>query len=167
MTMPSEIKSLKRLFSKKNEKPFRKNCFMNREPSFCEYPNILKLLDDNLPSNFVSEIAGKPSTIKSNHFSCQWHQASVESHSDDLYTHEYIQILIVDSMLKVDYHGYDTRPVFNYVKPEGAKISVHVNQYDVFIFDASKPHSVIFYGEEYLVVMRSVWKNSKPEQLNS
>lgn len=74
---------------------------------------------------------------------------------------EYFKIMFVETIDRLDYIGYDLRPVFNAISYDGDLINKRINAKNIFIFKPYELHSVIYYGAEYLVIVRSVYYNRK------
>lgn len=138
----------------------RKNEFTNTvKKDAC--PEIVSLIQSSTPDSVFEEDHSQEggsydSSIGSKNVEIQWHQASVEEHTDDVELALFK--LVVLGLKRAADTKFDTRPVFSYHDYSGKKHSERLNAGDVVIFNPRKKHSMAYYGAEYLVAMVDVYR---------
>lgn len=124
-------------------------------------PEIASLMQSSVPDSIFEEDhslkgGSYDSSIGSKIVELQWHQASVEEHTDDVEL-ALFKLVVLGLKRAVDTQ-FDIRPVFSYYDYRGKKHSERLNAGDVVIFNPRKKHSMVYYGAEYLVAMVDVYR---------
>lgn len=137
----------------------RKNEFVNSvKKDAC--PEIASLIQSSPDSIFEEDHSHKggsyDSSIGIKNVEIQWHQASVEEHTDDVELALFK--LVVLGLKRAADSQFDIRPVFSYYDYRGKKHSERLNSGDVVIFNPRKKHSMVYYGAEYIVAMVDVYR---------
>lgn len=138
----------------------RKNEFANSvKKDTC--PEIVSLIQSSAPDSIFEEDhshkgGSYDSSIGRKNIEIQWHQASVEEHTDDVEL-ALFKLVVLGLKRTVDTQ-FDIRPVFSYYDYRGKKHSERLNAGDVVIFSPRKKHSMVYYGAEYLVAMVDVYR---------
>lgn len=151
-TLRQEMQAIARL-------PHEKNEFESDRYAFSEYPRVhteisLQAGDQGflLPSWHRTG-----SYIPYGKFELQTHQACVEEHTDSVKSFEYFGIFPVRSkrVIKTTYHSCTD---FNHYQGRNkAKSRLEVGK--LVVFHPSKPHSLLYYGEETTFMLFSLWKD--------
>lgn len=151
-----EVSKVKSLFSPKISRCY-KDEFSNEPMSREQFPKIWKLMDDKLDYRVVAtnNSKGYDVSVPKDMIDFQWHRSSIEEHTDDIAPKTYFQVALIDVVRKVK-SGYDTRPLFTFYDIDGKKQSSRLVPEDCVIFNPRRPHSMIYYGSEYVVALRTV-----------
>lgn len=155
-----KIESIKSLFSKGK---MNKDCFENYPVKAMDYPNLTKVMDAALLLNQTTAnlkpIAEPPSgsEVGSGMIEFQWHRASIDEHTDDVDDDVFFQMYVVDIINKIDSYS-DKRPYFSCYNSDKKKMTCRLEKYSTVVFSPAFAHSMVYYGAEYLVAIRSVCK---------
>lgn len=155
----THFNSIVKDFTSKSSKKLWKNEFANTQ-SKTEYPILASLLEEAhtdgvFEEDFSPEMVSGDSSIGRKNIEIQWHQASVEEHTDDVCM-AFFKMVVLGLKRAADTQ-FDIRPVFNYYDYHGKNRSMRLQAGDVVIFNPRKNHSMIYYGAEYMVAMVDVY----------
>jgi hypothetical protein len=140
-----------------------KDCFENYPVEAVDYPNLTKAMDTALLLNQTTAnlkpIASPPSgaEVGKGRIEFQWHRASIDEHTDDVDRDVFFQMYVVDLINKIDSYS-DKRPQFSCYNSDKEKMTCRLDKHSTVIFMPRLEHSMIYYGAEYLVAIRSVYK---------
>jgi hypothetical protein len=155
-----KMEPIKSLFSKGK---MNKDCFENYPVKATDYPNLTKAMDAALLLNQTTAnlkpITSPPSgaEVGVGMIEFQWHRASIDEHTDDVDMDVFFQMYVVDLFYKIDSYS-DKRPYFSCYNSDKEKMTCRLDKHSTVIFSPRLEHSMIYYGAEYLVAIRSVYK---------
>jgi hypothetical protein len=155
-----KIEPIKSLFTKGK---MSKDCFENYPVKATDYPNLVKAMDAALLLNQTTAplqpITSPPSgsEVGKGMIEFQWHRASIDEHTDDVEEGVFFQMYVVDLFYKIDTLS-DKRPHFSCYNSYKEKMTSRLEKYSSVIFMPRYEHSMVYYGAEYLVAIRSVCK---------
>mgnify|MGYP001132720119 CR=1 FL=1 len=134
--------------------------FTSEPMPFAHYPAFTTELDHWLSSWGYSRTINNiknGTQIKAGHFELQRHNASVESHVDDVpYPVNFVLAVIQsDDPTHKALSRYDDRNVFTYYHGR-AKQSKRLEPGDFVVFNPRKPHGITFYGRRDTLLLASV-----------
>jgi hypothetical protein len=153
-----KIEPIKSLFAKGK---MRKDYFENYPVKATDYPNLTKAMDAALLLNqttaHLKSITSSPSgsEVGKGMIEFQWHRASIDEHTDDVDKEVFFQMYVVDIIFKIDTLS-DKRPYFQCYNSDKEKMTCRLEKYSSVIFAPRYEHSIVYYGAEYLVAIRSV-----------
>jgi len=153
-----KIEPIKSLFTKGK---MGKDCFDNYPVKAIDYPNLTKAMDSALLLNQTTAnlkpITSPPSgsEVGVGMIEFQWHRASIDEHTDDVAEDAFFQMYVVDIIKKINSYS-DKRPYFSCYNSDKKKMTYRLEKHSTVIFSPSLEHSMIYYGAEYLVAIRSV-----------
>jgi hypothetical protein len=140
-----------------------KDCFENYPVKAVDYPNLTKAMDAALLLNqttaHLKPITTPPSgsEVGTGRIEFQWHRASIDEHTDDVDGDIFFQMYVVDLINKIDSYS-DKRPQFSWYNSDKEKMTCRLDKHSTVVFAPRYEHSMIYYGAEYLVAIRSVCK---------
>lgn len=141
---------------------FAYNDFANHSVGYDVLPDLWKHMDRFIPSGMTSQFLSTNHRshfeIAPGHVELQIHDRSIEEHTDSIKQSEYFQLVVVSTRMKGKPCGYTTKPVMNFYDETGQKRKAVLMSGKSIVFNPRKPHSVIYYGEEYGVAIRTVRK---------
>jgi hypothetical protein len=155
-----KIEPIKSLFTKGK---MSKDCFENYPVKATDYPNLTKAMDAALLLNqttaHLKPITEPPSgaEVGRGMIEFQWHRASIDEHTDDVDEDVFFQMYVVDLINKIDSYS-DKRPYFSCYNSHKEKMTCRLEKHSTVIFAPRYEHSMVYYGAEYLVAIRSVYK---------
>jgi hypothetical protein len=155
-----KIEPIKSLFTKGK---MNKDCFENYPVKATDYPNLTKAMDAALLLNkttaHLKPITAPPSgsEVGTGRIEFQWHRASIDEHTDDVDEDVFFQMYVVDLINKIDSYS-DRRPYFSCYNSYKKKMTCRLEKHSSVIFMPRYEHSMVYYGAEYLVAIRSVYK---------
>jgi hypothetical protein len=155
-----KIEPIKTLFTKGK---MSKDCFENYPVKATDYPNLTKAMDAALLLNqttaHLKPITAPPSGSEVGRcmIEFQWHRASIDEHTDDVDEDVFFQMYVVDLINKIDSYS-DKRPHFSWYNSDKENRTTRLQRNSTVVFMPRYEHSMVYYGAEYLVAIRSVCK---------
>ena len=95
--------------------------------------------------------------IPSGFFEIQWHDHSVEEHSDDVVAPTFFCVIPFD-VDKVSKSKFTQSPKLTYFGGDGKKKSTRMDESKLIIFNPRKKHSLDYYGRDVKLIIFSVEK---------
>lgn len=140
-----------------------KDSFENYPVKAIDYPKLTATMDNalllNQTTTNLKPITSPPSGMEvgTGMIEFQWHRASIDEHTDDVDTEVFFQLYVLDLINKIQNYS-DKRPYFSYYDVDKQKMQCRLEKQSSVIFSPSLEHSMVYYGAEYLVAIRSVCK---------
>ena len=140
-----------------------KDSFENYPVKAIDYPVLTKMMDKSLlmhPSTSnLKPITNPPSgaEVGMGMIEFQWHRSSIDKHTDDVAKDVFFQMFVLDIINKIDSYS-DKRPYFSCYNSNKQLITTRLEKHSTVVFAPRLEHSMVYYGAEYLVAIRSVVK---------
>lgn len=152
------LRKIKTLFSSGG---YEKNEFNNSAVYKDDLPSLWKTMNEHLTSMIAAskQRAGiNYLNIPVGYIDLQWHTRSINEHTDDISPGEFFQLFVLSTFKAKEFiDSYvETEPHFHYYDERGKKKTTCLDSGKSVIFNPRKPHSVVYYGESYLVACRTV-----------